>query len=478
MTVPKPVILNSDPSKPQIIRVAAKFEEDICKFHFYTEVNGRKTTHAQCVVKYGDPAKWIKKWNKNAHLVLRAIERLEQAKNSSVHRLGCGLVYKLFSSLVNYSDEFRGMDEVFMDASQFESVANITFKTPESEIKDYALDPRWIDNLCHISGFTVNGNETLSDDQVFISHGWDSLRFGEAIDHKKRYKSYVRMTLAGEGDVRAGDVYILEGDRIIGLAGGVKFQAVPKRVLSYLLPNDGPKPGPAGAARSFQAKLAASSTPAKVSSNPARAPVKKARVQKGPMLAKALDILAEECGAKLSELTDDVSFADLGVDSLMALTIISRFREELDIGLDSSFFLDNKTISSLRQVVCDGQDDNCSTDESSESAQSGTVTPQSSAHELGETCEPAFGGNDTIAFIRALIAEELGMTSSEIKDDTDLTEMGLDSLSVLSITAKLRETLESVNFPDDVLSCYGSLNGLIEALGIQRAAPAPAQHVE
>ncbi|KAI5292669.1 putative PKS/NRPS-like protein biosynthetic cluster, partial [Ascosphaera acerosa] len=474
MTVPKPVVLNSDASKPQVIKMSADLRDAMAEFTFFTETNGKRSIHAQCTVKYGDPRKWARKWNLNSHLVLNAIRRLEDTKNQSISRLSQGLVYKLFSSLVLYSAEFRGMDEVHMDANQFESVASITFKTPAAEESDYEIDPRWIDNLCHVSGFTVNGNDTLSDDQVYISHGWESLRFAEPIERTRTYKSYVRMALTGEGGVRAGDVYILDGDRIIGLAGGVKFQAVPKRVLSYLLPSDAAK-------RPTPAKPAVPAI--KTQPLPARQPqtiTKKATPAPSAALDKALKILAEECGAHPTELTDDASFADLGVDSLMSLTIISRLREELDIGLDSSFFLDNESVAALKQVIgrAEPAAESPTTDGScSLGSQSELFTPAGSDQSVATTPDVVMPTDATIEFIKSTIAEELGITPVEIEDDSDLMEIGLDSLSVLSITAKLRETLEDVTFPDDVLSCYESLNTLLQALGIKRPTPPPPSRV-
>lgn len=475
MTVPKPVILNSDASKPQMIKISAKLQGEVTEFQFFTDANGKKAIHAQCTVKYGDPAKWVRKWNMNSHLVVGAIRRLEDPKNQEISKLNRGLVYKLFSSLVLYGDDYRGMDEVHMDASQFESVAAITLKTPASELGDYDMDPRWIDNLCHISGFTVNGNDTLNDDEVYISHGWESLRFGEPIDPKKTYKSYVRMALTGEGGVRAGDVYILESDRIIGIAGGVKFQAVPKRVLSYLLPNDAPKKPVATKCSAPVTKPQAPNVQAVKAIQTIQSP-KKAAAPKNAIIDKAFKILSEECGAQLSELTDDALFADLGVDSLMSLTIISRFREELDIGLDSSFFLDNESISALKHTIGGSNPMEASISDSgvssgaSDDAQSGTFTPQGSDHSVTTPPESIAADSEVVSFIRTTIAEELGVGSADIEDETDLMEMGLDSLSVLSITAKLRETLEDVAFPEDVLGCYETLSTLLLALGIKHEA--------
>ncbi|KAE8422960.1 hypothetical protein BDV36DRAFT_290773 [Aspergillus pseudocaelatus] len=46
----------------------------------------------------------------------------------------------------------------------------------------------------------------------------------------------------------------------------------------------------------------------------------------------ALQIISEEAGIAVANLTDDVVTADMGIDSLLSLIIVSGFREEL--GLD------------------------------------------------------------------------------------------------------------------------------------------------
>jgi len=65
--------------------------------------------------------------------------------------------------------------------------------------------------------------------------------------------------------------------------------------------------------------------------------------------AKALQLIANEAGLETSDLEDDVSFADVGVDSLMSLLISEKFRIELDVKVDGSLFLDYPTIGDLRK---------------------------------------------------------------------------------------------------------------------------------
>jgi naphtho-gamma-pyrone polyketide synthase len=49
--------------------------------------------------------------------------------------------------------------------------------------------------------------------------------------------------------------------------------------------------------------------------------------------------IADEVGAPIGEVLDDVELAELGVDSLLALTILDRLREELGVKVDSGLFI-------------------------------------------------------------------------------------------------------------------------------------------
>lgn len=65
---------------------------------------------------------------------------------------------------------------------------------------------------------------------------------------------------------------------------------------------------------------------------------------------KILDILSEESGIVTQDLTDDVQFADAGVDSLLSLVITSRLRDELELDLpDRALFQDCTTVGGLRK---------------------------------------------------------------------------------------------------------------------------------
>ncbi|KAL6234380.1 hypothetical protein BDW75DRAFT_212575 [Aspergillus navahoensis] len=481
MEVGKPLILKTDASEAQLIRIAAILRDGVVSFRFFgVDEKGNTTVeYAVCQVKYGDPDKWLRKWRKNAYMVQEQIKRLEGAVgNADTHRLGRGMAYKLFSALVNYAESYRGMDEVVLDATAFEATAKVTFKSGETG-GDYYMDPRWIDNLCHISGFIVNGSEaTASDEQVYISHGWESLRFGSPILRDKTYRSYARMMLSGNSAVRQGDVYILDGDTVVGVAGGVKFQCVPRKVLNHLLP---PVSNPSkaqtrvkSAALPSQPAVQAVSPPKTIPRSSAApeptssgtpgsrmTPATRTVTAEKPSSTKVLGIIADECNVELAELDDDSTFEDFGLDSLLSLTILAKLREELDLDLPSSFFIDNPTVGSLKKSLASP-----SAEDSSENGSAFTPSRDSSPSydNVVEHDTTIINRDDSIHItIRTLISEELGVSLEEITDDADLADMGMDSLMSLSVTAGIREQTE-LTVPEDILIQCTTVAQLEQAL--------------
>ncbi|KAL1953845.1 hypothetical protein VTO42DRAFT_2105 [Malbranchea cinnamomea] len=65
-----------------------------------------------------------------------------------------------------------------------------------------------------------------------------------------------------------------------------------------------------------------------------------------------LAIISEESGVPLAEFSDDCVLAEIGIDSLLSLVIVSRFKEELDLDVDSQSVLAERfTIRDLKTLV-------------------------------------------------------------------------------------------------------------------------------
>lgn len=161
-------------------------------------------------------------------------------------------------------------------------------------------------------------------------------------------------------------------------------------------------------------------------------------------LAQALSIIAEESGLALTDLTETTAFGDVGIDSLLALTVSSRFKDELNLDLDfTTLFSECPTVGDLQTFLGE-----------SEASTPGTVSKPSSSdtsHTPGSNTTGAttpITDEDSLAlksnFLRALeiISEESGVATEELTDDTDFADTGVDSLLSLVVVSRLRDELE------------------------------------
>ena len=452
MEVFKPFIADLSAGSKQVIRMSAKADLSlgIADLKFFSGGLGKpEVDHAKCQVHFGSTSSWLAEWKRNAYLIKGRISSLKQAAESGqANKMRRGMAYKLFGALVDYDPKYRGMEEVILDSPQLEATAHVNFQTKETD-GNFFCSPYWIDSSCHLAGFIVNANDELdSTKQVYISHGWESMRFAEPLSQTKTYRSYVKMQPA-EGNMVSGDVYIFDGDRIIGVCGALKFQCIPRQLLNTFLPPKG-LAAPARPIAAAKPKTAARGAPTQPTID--TAVTKTTTVQTvSSVTAKVLDIIAAEVGIPVTELSDAIEFAPMGVDSLMSLTISGRIREELEINVQSAAFNDHPTVGAMKGFlkqfesapvvsttsfqstsVQRAPSPSPSTSSETSSSDNFTTTPSSSVESL-------IADDPLQTIIRETISSEMGVDIEELVRATDLADLGMDSLMGLSILGVLRE---------------------------------------
>lgn len=324
---------------------------------------------ASCTIVYGNAKEWLDSWVPMKHLIQGRIEELERLAAAGVaNRLSRNMAYLMFANnLVDYSEKYRGMQSVVMNG--LEAFADVTLSTNMGG--SYTVPPHYSDSVGHLAGFVMNVSDAIDTKSYYcVTPGWRSMRLGKPLVPGGQYRSYVKMIPTAEDPaVFLGDVYILQDGEVIGLCGGLKFCRYPRILLSrFFSAPDDPK-APAVAIATSSKKEAPK--PKKVEAAPApKAPAPEPKVEVvtkvekkvevvAPIEAaqpaaadsttsKALQIIADESALDLEELTDEASFAELGVDSLMSLVIAEKFREQLNITVNGSLFLEYPTIKDLR----------------------------------------------------------------------------------------------------------------------------------
>jgi iterative type I PKS product template protein len=517
------LLKNIKEPQTQIMKSYIKVDLKAKKADFkITTFNGKKdVTHAECVIKFEDSEAWKAEWARNSYLIQSRMDLLKhKMENGEADKCSRKMAYKLFTALVDYADPFQGMQSVIFDGSEFEATSTIKFRAGP-EMGNFYFSPFFIDSACHISGFTVNATVNPQD-ECYISHGWSSLRFLEPLKYDQEYSAYVKMQPVSGSKMRSGDVWVFNAQKeVVGVGGGIRFQCVPRKLMDVLMPKPKsagapvsmakqavPKPATPVQTRPAQIELptpAPKATP-KQKKKPIKAPkppkAAPAKASSGGLCEKAFDIIAQEVAVDHSELVDDIQWGDLGVDSLMSLTISGKFREELELEVESTLFTDYASVGALRKHLsgmggsvdsapAPADSSSSSSDSGSESdeesAESGITTPETedfpvkpqgnksaAVEAVAEApSAPSADGADMIETIRQVIAQEMEMDLDEITETTDLSNLGMDSLMALSVLGKLREEY-SIDLDPSILADNPSLGHLRKALGLDKPKPVPA----
>lgn len=490
MEVFAPMVARND-GNPQELQITANgsVEQGFITLKF-TALSPKKEL-ATCEVRYGNSESWLQEWESVAYLVQSRMDSMAKAadEDAGVDRFQRKMAYRLFQTMVTYAPQYQGLQTVLLDSHALEASAKVKLQYGEKD-GNFMFSPYAIDSIGHLSGFVVNcaGDE----ENAYLSHGWDNLRVTKPFAMGGEYKTYVRMRSVGPKMV-GGDVYVFESGKVVACFGGLKFMAIKKSVMERLLPQ---RPGAAGAAKPAAAGAAAKSagaaryvltfspsnsgtltaySPAPRAAAPAPKPARAAAPQTPAVLEKILAILIEEVGCTAADLSDTTTFEEIGVDSLLSLSILGRLRETLSsIEFPANLFLDHPTIKDLKAFVASvapassapaaqaaDHDDSSSASVDGD----GSSTPSSSST---ATTEPPSRSDEIVELFRETIAAEVGIEPAELTPGTELAELGVDSLMSLSILGILREKTE-IDLPGSFFQDNATFGDIIAYL-----APSPA----
>ncbi|KAL6154158.1 Type I Iterative PKS [Exserohilum turcicum] len=449
-------------------------------------VSKQSVLHATCVVTFEDTAAWTNSWNNMAYLIEGRIDTLkERLVKNQADKMSRALVYRLFSSLVDYKLPYQGMEEVIIDGANFEATSRVAFQT-KSEDGNFFCNPYGIDSLMHLAGFILNGGSGVDAKQfVYISHGWKALRFAVPPQQDKVYHSYVKMQPTGESNIMAGDVYVFENGKIIAMCVGLKFQRIPRTVLNTFLPPQVSSLDTVAQPRIEKKTEAPANITAKNLSTRPKVEKVKADLHRQPpsTVTLVMDVISAESELPLSELHDDCMFSDLGIDSLLSLQILGKLREDLDLDLPGDVFVKCETIGDLRRYLGDiqGDDGTSSASSSASPVSTAVTTPSIMSDEENSVfvdapngmCDPLqaslqmvkgeSSGAKLLSFFRETIAEQMDIAMEEVVGSNDLLSLGMDSLMSICILGIIREKTE-LDLPSDFFQKYTCIDEIEQFL--------------
>ncbi|KAI1187676.1 putative polyketide synthase [Nemania serpens] len=314
-------------------------------------------------------------------------------------------IYNIFSEIVEYSDEYRGLQKLVAQGSQ--SAGYVTRK-PKALPKSVD-DAFMTEAVCQVGGIYVNCMTGRAPSEIFLATGierWIRSPKAEhggvqpeayhvlASHHQTSDKTFLTDVL----------VYDVHDGALVEAILGISFAKVAKltmqKLLTRLTPGLNQKSSTANAASTLPVHVddlpVSVHTPAAKSLQPAlppmtlKVPKAKKGLPKPDVTDKVKEILADLSGLELHEIKPDSMLPDLGIDSLMGMEMAHEIEGAFKITLPESELMEIIDIPGLIKCVqkavaiaggsTDGDDYMSDGEESSSGKSEDRQSTTSSAH--------------------------------------------------------------------------------------------------
>ncbi|KAL2147441.1 hypothetical protein VTI28DRAFT_9340 [Corynascus sepedonium] len=322
------------------------------EIEFSSKYEGDVTQHGKCQVAFGVTTAWKSSLSQTLYLVKSRLNSLrEQAESGNVRRLFKEATYELFSGVVSYATPYQALREVVLGPEYADAVGTVQLAEEAPTRGVFHVSPYWIDAVTHLAGFVVNCGLRYPEDVACLAVGFDAWHSLRDFKTGETYTVYVCLQDSADGghEVR-GDCYVFSGAELVQATLGIKFLRLKKVALTMVL-GGGRVPKAAGHVEAIDSRDQDSQKNDTVSES--------ANLPAGPNLAKDPDhmirtmlaVIANESGCSPEDLSDENQYADLGVDSVMAINILAQLSKELNLQLPAAFFLENETIGDSKKSL-------------------------------------------------------------------------------------------------------------------------------
>lgn len=412
--------------------------ESTFKIRFTSNTSQGLEEHARCQVQFGQGSKWKHEWHRTQHLIASRIEHLNRSSTTgSVHRILRDMVYKMFSRVVAYGERYRNIREVFMDNKRHEAAA-IVQCIPDAPSENFTISPYCIDGMIHLAGFVINAHPNTRDELVYISTGWDELCVSAPLSSDISYTSYVHMQYSSRS-LLTGDVYLVDGDEIVAICAGLRFQEVKASSLHMLLRSAAKASDSSGYVsrlnitqkENLREQRCTNSDFRQQLSGGSQTPLSSTN----GTCTDIQSIIALETGMDPSELPDHVRFEELGIDSILRIPIISKIQTETNIPLYPSVFDDYPTLSALRAYIQNAVGSTTASNSSNEHPSSSMALTSGTPG----TSTPATPHGDVFGTLVEIFNREAGIDIRELVASTNFSPIGVDP----SNRSRIVDTLKS-----------------------------------
>lgn len=404
---------------------------------------GSSSVHenGSCAVRLGEAANLRANYHDSSKEAKAKLDSLvASARTGQQLRLPKLIVYKLFASLVDYATAYQSMDEVYLDNSHKDAAASVRLINNQNT-GTFVCNPYWIDAVIHLAGFVLNGNVTKPDDVAYISTGFKELFVLETLEQNTEYICFSSIQVEDKKGVSSGHVYVFREQRLVAVCAGLSFQKMTRNVLRMIMGRS--EVSARSNASEDSADSKASFSPVRSSVGLASTAVTSVSNGNTSQIARTLlAVVASETGYSIEDMEPSASFADMGVDSLMSIAIVSAIKQKIGVELPGSFFQEYPTVADVTNEFT-------TTDETSGSVSASQSPPSS----IDRDDDLAQTSNMPALF------EKLGSGSKAKNDETLSDPVNIDPFP--------RRTIQT---PID-LSAFTSRSVLVQGRAMSKATP-------
>lgn len=243
-------------------------------------------------------------------------------------------IYRAFSHIVRYGDNFRGIKHVA--CVRMEAAGRVAISVDPNDPPDQRLcDTPMTDSFMQFAGFLVNYFNNPSLEDVFVCMKIERIEIGgNFTPDAKEWIVYSNM-IEGDESHASSDAYIFEAEskKMVMAAFGFHFSKMSQSLLARLL-----KSTNGSNASGKSADKTVSQTSEKPLVEASESPAQPAKKSSSKRL-DLLQVLHNVTDIPLEDLKDESTLEDLGVDSLTATEVLNDIRAVLGLTIDLSSFL-------------------------------------------------------------------------------------------------------------------------------------------
>ncbi|KAL0938170.1 polyketide synthase [Colletotrichum truncatum] len=282
------------------------------------------------------------------------IPQIQTADASETVGLRGPLVYSVFSRVVTYDNDYKGIWDVVAKGSEAIGRVRLSSDSQVQGFENMITNPLAMDNFVQVSGIHVNSLSGMcSDNEVFVCTRIGKVEIGpEFSTASNRRWTVLSMYRDCDGKNIDNDIYVYDDatERIVVTIHGARFSRVLIKSLNRALASRN------GEVRSNTNQKPPTPEPASPRIKPQHQSFSAAKPPQAPNVDSVREdevfaLLARVAEIDLSALSNDASLADLGIDSLLSTEVLTEVNEKFSIELSDTEYQNMVFVRDLVQGI-------------------------------------------------------------------------------------------------------------------------------